>query len=407
MCLRAAKPKWLAINGLPKTRYAQKVNANVVRNAEMRKTMSKRLKVLDQKKRMMGKRIINFMVAAVMVLTSCVQSPTEISAAKKKVSRLYFSQDSFRVESGKRFYVGDLVTVRMENNARDYWCASELKAKYSSNHPEVITIDKNGYAKAKKTGKAVVSVVCQGKKKKCQVTVVKKLSCYSVSQCDLVQWEKAGKKLAKKVPFTLTVKSGYAMAEAITAYVNSLWGIAESDSYGFCGDETLASASASCYQRAEYMMRRWIENYHPCIIYPNDNMAGVSGTEDAITVEFKKKLTDKGLLAVYFNEILEQTQGLDVVGYPTLGMEIDNERYEVYTNLKDVEEERYYEAVAIFEKGSKTVTIKPTAMIKYENGLRYKITGDGLKLESGHTYRIHCYDLWECDVTISQRVSSQ
>ena len=350
--------------------------------------MLKRLNVLDQKKRMMGKRILNIMIAAVIVLTSCVQSPAEISAAPIGVNYISFCSESFSVESGKKFNMGDLVAVA--DYVGNYWCASELKAKYSSDHPEVISIDKNGY----------------GKKEKCQVTVVKKMSCYAHSQSDLKQWEKVGKKLAKKVPFTLTVENGYAMAKAVTAYVNGLWGIADSDSYGLYGEEVLAAPSASCYQRAEYMMRRWTKKYHPCM-GSMINMAGVSGTEDAITVEFKKKLTDKGLLAVYFNEILEQTQGLDVVGYPTLGMEIDNERYEVYTNLKDVEEERYYEAVAIFENGSKTVTIKPTAMIKYENGLRYKITGDGLKLESGHTYRIHCYDLWECDVTISQRVSSQ
>ncbi len=359
--------------------------------------MLKRLNVLDQKKRMMGKRILNIMIAAVIVLTSCVQSPAEISAAPIGVNYISFCSESFSVESGKKFNMGDLVAVA--DYVGNYWCASELKAKYSSDHPEVISIDKNGYAKTKKPGKATVTVKYRGKKEKCQVTVVKKMSCYAHSQSDLKQWEKVGKKLAKKVPFTLTVENGYAMAKAVTAYVNGLWGIADSDSYGLYGEEVLAAPSASCYQRAEYMMRRWTKKYHPCM-GSMINMAGVSGTEDAITVEFKKKLTDKGLLAVYFNQILEQTQGLDVYGYPTLDMKIDKKRYEVYTGLEDVEEERYYRAVAIFEKGSKTVTIKPTTMIKDENGLQYEITGDGLKLQSGHTYSVHCYDLWECEVTI-------
>ncbi len=359
--------------------------------------MLKRLKVLDQKKRMTGKWMINIMIAAVIVLTSCVQRPTEISAAPMSVKSLYFCCDSFSIESGKRFYLGDLVVVT--DYVGSYWCASELKAKYSSNHPEVITIDKNGCAKAKKPGKATITVKYKGKQEKCKVKVVKKLSCYGCSQSDLKQWEKVGKKLAKKVPFTLTVENGFAMADAVTSYVNGLRGIAQSDSYGLYGEEVLAAPSASCYQRAEYMMRRWTKKYHPCM-GSMINMAVVSGTEDAITVKFQKKLSDKGLLAVYFNEILEQTQGLDVFGYPTLDMEIDKKRYEVYTFLEDVEEERYYRAVAIFEKGSKTVTIKPTAVTKYEDGLQYEITGDGLKLQSGHTYSIHCYDLWECEVTI-------
>ena len=69
--------------------------------------MSKRLKVLDQKKRMMGKRILNIMIAAVIVLTSCVQSPAEISAAPIGVNYISFCSESFSVESGNKFNIGD------------------------------------------------------------------------------------------------------------------------------------------------------------------------------------------------------------------------------------------------------------------------------------------------------------
>ncbi len=355
--------------------------------------MLKRLKVLDQKKRMTGKRMINIAIAIALVFISCIQGPTEISAAKNQVSYMDFSWKPLHIEIGKKFHFGDLVEVHMRDNSA-FWCASELKAKYSSDHPQVITIDKNGYARTKKPGKAVVTVKYQGKKVNCPVKVVKKgrFSSY-ISRKSAKKWEEAGKKLSKKVLVALTVENGYTMAKAIKTYINSLPNDIYDNYYGMI-EGRMEAPSSICYQRAEYMMKRWVNQYHPYKYHAN--IIGISKTEDAILVEFIKKLSDKGLLALYFEDILEQTLGFDT-SKAEIAMKIDKKHYVTYAYLKDEQGEQDYEAAVIFEKGSKIVTIKPMVAIRYADGLEQEITGDNLKLQAGHTYEISCYMLWGCE----------
>ena len=68
---------------------------------------------------MTGKRIISILIAAVLLFTGCVQNPLLIYASEQEVDHMFFIQgiagaDPTRVESGKEFYFGDLVTVSLK-----------------------------------------------------------------------------------------------------------------------------------------------------------------------------------------------------------------------------------------------------------------------------------------------------
>lgn len=348
---------------------------------------------------MIKKRVISMLLSILMLLTCfCVQSPTEVSAEKQTVWRL--TADSIIVESGKKFYVGDYVYVWMTGDGDTL--ASMVGASYEVDNPEVIKVEENGYATTKEPGNAVVTVSYQGQSAEFSVTVVEKETLSAGKEEMVEKWEAAGKKLAKKLPSTLTVNNGYTFIKVLKIYLKAVSSNCTNDDFDMnyvYGRDTyreedeayeVLSPICKCYERALMIMGIYIHQYYPVISNK------ISANENQITLKCKKKIGSKELLALYLEEVRYQITN-DEANLPLkIDVKIQNNRLESRVYLSAVDKKgneigdlsKDIVATAIFKKGSKTITIKPTAVRKYVNGKYKDVKKKNLKFVKGRTYKM-------------------
>lgn len=95
---------------------------------------------------MTRKKILNMLLAALLQFACLLPSSTETSAAKKRILEIdrndvipdtSIDSDDMILESGKQFYIGDMVSVRIDEKfdpfikmvyPLDYYSATELGA---------------------------------------------------------------------------------------------------------------------------------------------------------------------------------------------------------------------------------------------------------------------------------------
>lgn len=379
----------------------------------------------------MKKQILCMLLAVFMMLGCCVQNPTEIMAAKKKnINDINDIYDVGRtVESGKQFYVGDLVTVSIYNSGRVYYhyMASELDASYVSDHPEVVTVQEDGLAQTKAPGTATITVSCGGKSAKVILKVVRNGALSFGKSKQIARWEAAAERFQEKIPDKLTLENGYKFLKALKQYLRAFEDVKGRDGdiayQAICGLEpgtiddendtaVLLVPAASCYNRAVTLMGHYVEQYHPT--HQKKYRTGgkytyykVSSNADGITLTFKKRLTRKSVLAVYMEEAIYDTTYYEASVPLRINAKIIKDRMEAHTYLSDENEEgvgsgRDFVGVAVFKAGSKNVTIKPTKIYKSVNGKGKFVKKKNLKLEKGKTYRVFLEALYgECSEYIT------
>lgn len=357
----------------------------------------------------MKKRMISILLAMMLLLTCWIQSPVEASAAGNKVESM--SSGHTVIECGNQFYAGDFVFANIKDYGMAY--ASVLKAAYASDNPEVLTVQEDGYAEAKMPGKAVVTVSCQGKSAEVSVTVVEKGTLSAGKEEKVEKWKKAGEKLAKAIPDTMTVENGYQLLKAMKNYLKAFSDITDEDEiysnlYGYDCNETynededdedeayvLISPINKRYGYAVDLMEMYREKYHP--MYQKKYWTGereqykVSVKPEKLTFTFKKKLDEKAILALYFGEALYDINSDEAELPLQIKTKVKKGCMEsrVFGDGWEKGKMQYsYSGKAVFKKGSKTVTIRPTSFSIQKKGKWKKDTKNGMKFRTGVKYRM-------------------
>ncbi len=335
-------------------------------------------------------------VTALLVFTGLIPASTEVSAAKQKITDIT-TNGAVIVESGRTFYIGDMVSVTLEDKDDEtsvqelngpwdiFYTATEMGATYVCDHSEVLTVqEESGYARAKEPGTATVMVDCQGVITTFPVIVMAKGTLHAELQEgkeDLAEkLDAAGRKLAKKIPEKLTVENGYELIRAMKTYVSAFAdfystykfknGLGTSSMLiGWAPDRDFYMApSCSCYKRARHMMDRYILKYHP--MYQKKYWTAKDGTyfkvsakSDRITLKLKKKISKQALLALYLNDLRYELDGLGPDGaIPPLAISttVQKNRFDACCFIgkyKDKDERYIGHTVITFKLGSKTAEI--------------------------------------------------
>ena len=119
---------------------------------------------------MTKKRILCLFLAILLLFPCYVSAATDTAATEEeKVTMIVASHKT--LESGRTFYLGDMVDVRLDTDRFPFmtisgmgsslylWTATEIGATYVSDHPEVLTVqEKSGYAETKEPGTANVTL---------------------------------------------------------------------------------------------------------------------------------------------------------------------------------------------------------------------------------------------------------
>ncbi len=375
---------------------------------------------------MIKKGLFCIFLTMLLVLIGLMPATTEVYGVQKKIINIH--GDDIIVESGRRFYFGDMVTVELDEksfgqpltlpaeNELLLYTATEMGATYVSDCPEILTIEKkSGYAQAKSVGTANITVNCRGAYASFPVIVTEIGTLCTTLQPgkeDITErLDAAGKKLSQKIPKKLTPENGYDLFRALKTYLavfvdykstyKSENGI--SISSALCGwdpDRKFQMAPAcSCYKRAYSMVKHYVAKYHPM----NDNKYWtaeegqyftVSATKSKITLKMKKKLTKQALLALYLNEFLCQTDGYgpDGVILPlSVSATVQKNRFEACSYIaryKDTDDRYGGHTVTVFKLGSKTATVTHVYRSRYTpaNARHKHIQKKKLQLKKGKKY---------------------
>ena len=379
---------------------------------------------------MIRKRLLCIFLTSLLLFTGLVSSYTEVSATNRMITDIY--SDDITVESGRQFYIGDMILVKLDEKSvtlpeilstkeeNCLYLSTEMGATYVSDCSEVLTVEeKSGYAEAKAAGIANITITCQGIDAKIPVKVVEKGTLSAGKETLIEKWDAAGRKLAKKVPEKLTVDNGYDLFRALKTYLATFAASPLKDECrgSFAANRMLRgwdpdgeffrlAPACSCYERAYSMMKHYIAKYHP--MYDKKYWTAekgkyfkVSAVQDKITLKMKKKLTKQALLALYLNEIICEVDGMGPDGLMTpLGISTTIQRNcleaRVYISKYHDPDSRYTGGtLMLFKLGSKTATATHVYRTRYNptNG-RYKYHHKKkLKLNKGKTYYLRLYTM--------------
>ena len=382
---------------------------------------------------MIKKRILCMFLTALLLFTGLVPVSTDVSAAKQKITEISTNGDVV-VESGRTFYIGDMVDVTLEDKDSDmtsvqeengpgdiFYTATELGATYVSDHPAVLDVqEKSGYAQAKEPGTATVTVDCQGVYISFPVTVAEKGTLHAAlreGKEDLAEkLDAAGRKLAKKIPDKLTVENGYELIRAMKTYVAAFTDFYSTYEFkkvlgtssmliGWSPEMDFRMAPAcSCYKRARHMMNRYIVKYHP--MYQKKYWTAKDGTyfkvsakPDRITLKFKKKINKQALLALYFNDLRYELDGLGPDGVtPPLAISttVQKDRFDACCFIgkyKDKDQKYIGHTVITFKLGSKAaeVTHVYATRVNQKTHQHKHIQKKKLSLKKGKKYQLRVY----------------
>lgn len=119
--------------------------------------------------RMIRKRLFCIFLTSLLLFTGLVSSYTEVSAANRMITDIY--SDDITVESGRQFYIGDMIFVKLDEKSvtlpeilstkeeNRLYLSTEMGATYVSDYPDVLTVDeKSSCALTKQPGTANVMV---------------------------------------------------------------------------------------------------------------------------------------------------------------------------------------------------------------------------------------------------------
>ncbi len=383
---------------------------------------------------MTKKKLLCTLLVILLLFACLVPAPTQVSAAKKKVveiSSFYpvsnpdISNTNLIVESGEKFYIGDMISVKLDENGIDsslsylmgkhvyYYTSTEMGATYVSDHPEILAVEENsGYAETKEPGKAIVTLRCQDVYASFPVTVVEKGTLSAGEEYIIETWNKAGRKLAKKIPEKLTVENGYDLFNALKAYVavfaasplkEECRGGATAQrmlrGWNSSGQSISMAPACSCFERAYSMMIHYIAKYHPMCdkkywTAKDGQYFTVSATKNQITLKMKKNLTKQALLALYLNEFVCKLAGWEPDGVTTplaISTVVQKDRLEACSYIakyKDADERYTGHTVTLFKLRRKTATVTHVYRSRYNpTNARHKHTNKKkLNLKKGKKY---------------------
>lgn len=367
------------------------------------------------------KRLFIPFVTMFLLFVCFVPNCIEVSAAKKKITEIY--SDDITVESGRQFYIGDMIFIKLdeksvnlpeilstkEENCR--YTATEMGATYVSDCPNVLTVEaKSGYVQTKQPGTATVTVHCMGVYASFPVTVVERGVLCAGSEEFADKIDAAGRKLAKKIPKKLNTENGYDLFQALKSYLTAFTDHSICALYGRDSDyKNIIAPACSSYERAYSMIKHYIAKYHPMCnkkywTAEKGKYFTVSATSKQITINMKKKLTKQALLALYLEEFMYEVDGggPDGVIYPlAINTTVQKDRLEARSFIgkyKDADDRYIGHTVTLFKLGSKTGTVTHVYRTRYNpaNGKFKFHHKKKLALKKGKKFflRIHTFNFY-------------
>ena len=370
----------------------------------------------------MNKRRISCLFLIFLLLfTALVPAYTKVSAAKKKITKIF--SDDITVESGRQFYIGDMISVKLDEKSVSLpvilstkeenclYTATEKGATYVSDCPEVLTVEeKSGYACSKQPGTATVMVHCMGAYASFPVTVVEKGTLCAGNEEFADKIDAAGEKLAKKIPKKLNTENGYDLFRALKSYLTAFQGHSVCTLYGWDSNyEYRIAPACSSYERAYSMLKHYIAKYHPMCdkkywTAEEGQYFTVSAMSKQITVNMKKKLTKQALLALYLQEIVYVVDGGGPSGitYPlAINTTVQKGKLEARSFIgkyRDTDDRYIGHTITLFKLGSKTGTVTHVYCTRYNpaNG-KFKLHHKKkLALKRGKKFflRIYTFDFY-------------
>lgn len=371
---------------------------------------------------MTKKRILCLLLSALLLFPSLVLSFTEVSAAEEEKVTMIVARHKI-LESGRSFYLGDMIDIRLKterfsDRAMDrmepdiyFWSATEIGASYTSDHPEVLSVqEESGYAETKEPGTANVTFQCRNMTISFPVTVVAKGTLCEDKEELADKWDAAGKALAAVIPEELTPENGYELIRALKTYLTAFRTDAGADPQtayeslsGWDPDEeeSRIAPACSCFRRVESLIKHYIAQYHP--LYDEKyrfsrSLYRKSAKTNQITFQFKKKITKEALLALYLGEIVYALESEEASLPFAINTKIQKGRLEARSYIcayniykcTDIKNSGQY-AVMVFKQGSDTAAITHTyrTLQNPKTGVLKLYGKKKLKLKKKKYYRLY------------------
>lgn len=295
------------------------------------------------------------------------------------------------VEAGQQFNIGDFVTIYGNGST----IASMVKASYKSGKTSVATVNSKGVVKAKKTGKATITIKYKGQKLSCIVNVEK---AGSFGEKDIIaSAQNEVDALVKNLPSKVTGKNGFSLLKKKADYYKKMTDYtddyAAKISYdGFLKENysttsKLAVPDASKYYRIQALLTTFGQKNSPTSTRSAKvlKVKSLSGKTSGITMKLNKAVTSDQILAsnvesYYYNQ-------------DTLNQNTSKSYITVYDKTAG---NKWYSGMVTLKKGSRSATLVLT---------EYKFSGGAgkyvkVKLKKGHTYQIGSSVYWTKGKTV-------
>lgn len=296
------------------------------------------------------------------------------------------------VEAGQQFNIGDFVMVYGGSSST---IASMVKTSYKSNKTSVATVDSKGVVKAKKIGKATITIKYKGQKLSCIVNVEK---AGSFGEKDIIaSAQNEVDALVKNLPSKVTGKNGFSLLKKKADYYKKMTDYtddyAAKISYdGFLKENysttsKLAVPDASKYYRIQALLTTFGQKNSPTSTRSAKvlKVKSLSGKTSGITMKLNKAVTSDQILASniensYYNQ-------------DTLNQNTSKSYITVYDKTAG---NKWYSGMVTLKKGSRSATLVLT---------EYKFSGGAgkyvkVKLKKGHTYQIGSSVYWTKGKTV-------
>ena len=296
------------------------------------------------------------------------------------------------VEAGQQFNIGDFVMVYGGSSST---IASTVKASYKSSKTSVAAVDSKGVVKAKKTGKATITIKYKGQKLSCIVKVEK---AGSFGEKDIIaSAQNEVDALVKNLPSKVTSKNGFSLLKKKADYYKKMTDYtddyAAKISYdGFLKENysttsKLAVTDASKYYRIQALLTTFAEKNSPTSTRSAKvlKVKSLSAKTSGITMKLNKAVTSDQILASniessYYNQ-------------DTLSQNTSKTFITVYDKTAG---NKWYNGMVTLKKGSKSATLVLTEY-KYSDGVGKYVK---VKLKKGHTYQIGSSVYWTKGKTV-------
>ncbi|MBQ8528035.1 MAG: hypothetical protein IJ429_06130 [Lachnospiraceae bacterium] len=296
------------------------------------------------------------------------------------------AMETIQIEKGEKFNIGDYAYYYDGTVSKTVSQVS--KASYSSSKKSVLSVDSKGNVKAKKTGKATITIKCKGIKIKKTFQVVKAGTFKDTKVVTNVR--KKAEKLKKNMPSKITVSNGYKylkMENEFSDYVaknstkiNQAGFLCEKQSFGnytsYPITNKLAVPQAGRFLALNQLLYSYADKNSPTSTRSSKQLkiSSVSATTKSITIKTKQKITDAHILAENINSSFLNTTP-------------SKKSAKAYVYIYDKKADQWYTGTATLKKGSKTITVKNFVHSYYDSDAK-KYVSKTVKLKKNHTYTI-------------------